>query len=443
MDTCQPLRISDNGRYLVHQDGSPFFYLGDTAWELFHRLDRQEADLYLRNRASKGFSVIQAVVLAEEDGLRLPNAYGEVPLLSRDPAQPNEAYFRHVDWIVERAAALGLWIGMLPTWGKYVTDVWGERQVVFDERNARAYGRFLGERYRQAPIIWILGGDRPPHGVEAVYTAMAEGIREGDGGRGLMTYHISGGLSSGMLLHDAPWLDFNMLQSGHARRCNENYHFVQQDYRRSPPKPCLDGEPCYEDHPIEWSPGNGWFNDSDCRQAAYWALFAGAHGHTYGCHDIWQFWQPGRAPVSHARTPWREALDLPGSYQMRWARNLLLSRPYLTRIPDQSLFLSQNGGGWDHVQATRDGAPEANDASYLMVYLPTLRRGIEIDTRRLAATRLRSWWYDPRQGTALLIEERQNVGRYRLQMPDSGPDWVLVVDDADAGYPPPGQGVWR
>ena len=91
------LKVSDNRRFLVYDDGKPFFYLGDTAWALFQRLDREEADYYLADRAAKGFTVIQAVILSEFDGLRVPNRYGDLPLHEADPLRPNEAYFRHVD----------------------------------------------------------------------------------------------------------------------------------------------------------------------------------------------------------------------------------------------------------------------------------------------------------------------------------------------------------
>ena len=94
------LKISADKRYLSKTDGSPFFWLGDTAWELFHRLNREDAKKYLKNRADKGFTIIQAVVLAEMDGLNIPNAYGDKPLINNDPTKPNEAYFRHVDFIV-------------------------------------------------------------------------------------------------------------------------------------------------------------------------------------------------------------------------------------------------------------------------------------------------------------------------------------------------------
>ncbi|MFN3422021.1 MAG: DUF4038 domain-containing protein, partial [Armatimonadota bacterium] len=83
----------NNRRFLVTEKGQPFFYLADTAWELFHRLNREEAETYLKDRAQKGFTVIQAVVLAELDGLNTPNAYGQKPLHNNDPTQPNEAYF--------------------------------------------------------------------------------------------------------------------------------------------------------------------------------------------------------------------------------------------------------------------------------------------------------------------------------------------------------------
>ena len=136
------LRVSENGRFLQYDDGSPFFYLGDTAWELFHRLNRQQADTYLTNRAEKGFTVIQAVVLAQLNGLDEPNPYGALPLKDKDPQKPNEAYFEHVDYIVRQANKLGMFIGMLPSWGKYWSTN-NPEQVIFTEENARAYGKFL------------------------------------------------------------------------------------------------------------------------------------------------------------------------------------------------------------------------------------------------------------------------------------------------------------
>src|SRR5262245_2103933 len=103
------LKVSDNKHFLVTEHGKPFFWLGDTAWELFHRLNREEAGRYLENRARKGFTVIQAVALAELDGLNDPNPYGHRPLLNNDPAKPdvrdgaNNDYWDHVDYVVDKA----------------------------------------------------------------------------------------------------------------------------------------------------------------------------------------------------------------------------------------------------------------------------------------------------------------------------------------------------
>ncbi len=127
----QPVRlqVSQNQRYLQDQHGEPFFYLGDTAWELFHRLDRESADNYLKDRAEKGFTVVQAVALAELDGLDDPNPYGHRPLIDHDPSKPDvqegpaNDYWDHVDYIIHQANALGIVVGLLPTWG----DKWNKK----------------------------------------------------------------------------------------------------------------------------------------------------------------------------------------------------------------------------------------------------------------------------------------------------------------------------
>ncbi|MCA9260527.1 MAG: DUF4038 domain-containing protein, partial [Planctomycetales bacterium] len=163
----EPLKVSQNGRYLVRDTGEPFFYLGDTAWELFHRLDRKDAVRYLDDRKTKGFTVVQAVALAEFDGVRTPNAYGHLPLLDEDPTRPavvdgpDNDYWDHVDYVVEQANRRGLVVAMLPTWGDKWNKKWGIGPEIFNPENAEVYGRWMGERYRDADLIWILGGDRP------------------------------------------------------------------------------------------------------------------------------------------------------------------------------------------------------------------------------------------------------------------------------------------
>jgi hypothetical protein len=428
------LKVSDNRHFLVHGDGTPFFYLGDTAWELFHRLSYSEAEFYLRDRAAKRFTVIQAVVLAEIDGLHTPNANGDIPLRDDDPTRPNEAYFAHVDKVVDLAASLGLYIGMLPTWGDKWNQKWGVGPEIFTPQNARIYGCWLARRYADRPIIWIAGGDRPIESENhlLILRALAEGLREGDGGRHLITMHTWGPHSTSEYVHDEPWLDFHTCQSGHARN-SANYRFIEADYAGQPLRPCMDAEPGYEDMPDNLrNLDGGYLDDWDVRKAVYWALFAGAHGHTYGCNPVWQIWQPGRKQLIWPRRPWHEALHLPGSGQVQYARALIESRPFLSRIPDQSLIASDIGEGAHHVQATRDSA-----GTYALVYLPA-GDAVELDLSKLTADKLRAYWFDPRTGVAQRIGTLQREDRMRFTPPDGGLDWVLALDDPAAAYPAPG-----
>lgn len=427
-----PVRVGENKRYLIDQYDKPFFYLGDTAWELFHRLDLKDAETYLRDRAGKRFNVIQAVVLAEHGGLDVPNAYGHLPLENKDPRRRVEAYFEHVDRVVAKADELGLTIGMLPTWGSW----WHDGAGIFNPESAYDYGLFLGKRYRDRPIIWILGGDRPIENDrhQAIIRATAKGLREGDGGRHLMTFHPPGGAGSANWFHNDDWLAFNMRQTGHGRD-HDNYAKIADDYRRIPVKPCIDGEPGYEDHPAEFNPKNGYLTDHDIRKFIYWSTFAGAAGHTYGCHDIWQFLDVSKKPpVTAARTPWRKALDLPGAGQMRFARELIESRPYLDRIPDQSLVVSGPEGREHHIQATRDAK-----GSFAFIYIP-MGDAVVIDLEKLKGKTIQAYWFDPKSGSARRGGTFPRIGRREFVPPvhGAGNDRVLILDDADAGYPPPG-----
>ena len=189
----------------------------------------------------------------------------------------------------------------------------------------------------------------------------------------------------------------------------------------------------------------GYLDDYEVRKSLYWALFAGAHGHTYGCWPIWQMWRPGIGPSFLARRPWYSALQLPGASQVQHAGNLLLSRPFLTRVPDQSLILSETGAGTYHVSATRDA-----EGRYALVHIPALRfqvPSIELDLTGLAGERLAGYWYDPRTGVSQSFGVFDKQDRMSFTPPEGGPDWVLVLDDAASGFPAPGsrfqQGVDR
>jgi hypothetical protein len=430
------LEVSDNGRFIQFEDGSPFFYLGDTGWELFHRLDKKDAERYLENRREKGFTVIQAVILAELDGLNTPNAEGETPLIDNDPTKPNEKYFKHVDWVINKAAEKGIYIGLLPTWGDKVDKQWGKGPVIFNPDNAYKYGAWLGKRYKDYPnIIWINGGDRDGGGKNyPVWEAMGKGINSADNNH-LITFHPWGEHSSSEWFHHSDWLDFNMMQTGHSQRSYAIFkRLLKSDYELHPVKPTFDGEPRYEDHPVGWKPEIlGWFDDADVRQAIYWNLFTGGFGHTYGAHPIWQMKTADKDPIGLVRNNWYDVLDLKGAWDLIHARILMESRPFFSRYPDQSIIMNSYFPEPDQVVTTRgDG--------YAFIYVPT-GWGPLLDLQKLGYQNLNVWWYNPRTGEIKNDGKIEGKGFKEFKTPTRGrgEDWVLVLDDASRNFTAPGR----
>lgn len=441
-----PLRISDNHRFLVYEDGTPFFWQADTAWELFHRCDREEVEYYLQKRLTQGFNVIQAVALAEIDGLETPNPYEQRPLIENDPARPNEKYFEHVDFVIDRANDLGMYIALLPTWGdKVFRHNWGVGPEVFTPENARTFGEWIGRRYQNRKnIIWVIGGDRNPRPDTedvAIWRQLAEGVASGVGGhdQALMTFHpqpTSPGGSSNWF-HQDEWLDFNMHQTGHCAN-RGTYKLIQHDYHLSPTKPVIDGEPLYEDHPNCFNAKElGYSLPADIRRIMYWDVFAGAFGQTYGCHAVWQMFTNDRDPINGPLRPWKVALDLPMANQVRHLKNLMLSRPFLSRIPDQSMIPDLQPEDEHYSIATRD-----SEGTYAMVYFPT-GKPAEINLVPLRAKKLMVWWFDPRTGNAINAGKMRHRDRKLFTPPSAGAghDWVLVLDASNRGYVAPGQAV--
>ena len=441
------LVIDQTGHYLQYKDGNAFFWLGDTGWELFHRLKKEEIENYLENRRQKGFNIIQAVILAEFDGLRKPNQYGEVPLKSLDPTKPNEKYFELVDWTIKLAKEKDMFIGLLPTWGDKVAKMWGEGPVIFDQSNAYIYGYFLGKRYKYfRNIIWILGGDRPPVTDSAdwrpKWRAMAKGIRDGTGhDEALFTYHISGGEhSTSYNLHNEEWLHINTMQSGHGSGHDVPvWNWIERDRKLFPVKPTIDLEPNYEDHPVnpwpKWDTANGYFNDYDVRKQTYRSVFAGACGVTYGHHSVWQFWSAKEEKINHADRYWTEAIDRPGAFQVGYLKKLIESRSVTDRIPDQSIIKSGQGEKAEYATAFRD-----KDNRYCMVYLPTPRK-IDLDLSFIPAKEIRRWWFNPRTGESgsPTVEKKEGIMSFDIINGKKNDDWVLVIDDASKEFLAPGK----
>lgn len=451
----QPLSLTPNGHFLQTRSGEPFFWLGDTGWELFHRLDREEARIYLKNRAEKGFNLIQAVALHELEAFESPNAYGDYPLKGEDILRPDTTrgndpgdplqydYWDHLEFILEEAASLGLLVGLLPCWGEYVTPRFRDR-VIGSPEAGYAYGSFIGKRFLKYNdhLVWILGGDRLPdersNGVQ-IWRAMAEGITDGvtdtpgydgkaDYRRTFMTYHCYA--SSSRWFHNDPWIDMHTWGSYHEKRDNERaYYEAQDDWKLDPPKPTLNSEPAYELLPVnyDWEHvSGGRFDDFDVRQQAYWSVFAGTCGHTYGCNPVWQMYKkanPHPPLTLQNRKEWHEALDEPGASQVGYLKELILSRSFPDRRPAQHILAENPHDPAGHLQAC------AGDR-WWMVYIPTGKE-VHLHMERPAGNRAQATWFNPREGHFGTPELTATGAITRFDPPGEpgrGNDWVLIID---------------
>lgn len=428
------LQISKDQHYLVTGNETPFFWLGGTAWEMIHRLEKEEIDTYLTDRAKKGFTVIQTVILAEFDGVRTPNAYGHLPLIDQDPAQLNETYFELVDYVVHKAASLGLYVGLLPTWGDKFNRRWGEGPEIFTPENAAVYGELLARRYLgENNIVWILGGDRVPEKEDhfEIIRAMAEGIRKADD-RHLVTYHPVGGRRATEFFNE-PWLDVDMFQSGHNHEAKE-YQYVSGSRMTEPARPVINGESRYENIPDRfWEDvERDWLDAADVRVSAWWSMLAGAAGYTYGCNDIWQMYETGREPTIQARTGWEAALRLPGSEQMGFMRKLFEMVDWQQLQPDQSLILGENPEDASHIRAAI-----RKDAGCILAYTP-VGKNFTLDLARVSAPEVFGYWFNPRSGKFTGIGKINTAGprEFSPWARGWGSDFLLVLSATELASNP-------
>ena len=338
------LKVSDNKRFLVTADGKPFFWLGDTAWELFHRLNREDAEKYLKNRAERRFTVVQAVVLAELDGLNDPNAYGERPLVGQRPAQAQRgATSRTSTGSSSAPTRSGSTSACSPHGATSGTrsGAWAPRssRPPMPRRTASGWGaatRMPASSGSSAATV----PSSPPrtstscapwHAACARATAArtcARFIRPAATARPPGFTTTTGWTSTCGRTATSP-------------EFTGRYDMTRADYDRTPVKPVVDAEPIYEDHPVAFDAKKfGHSIGGDVRRPLYWDLFDGAFGHTYGHHSVWQMWSPAKTPINNPLMPWYEAIDQPGAAQMQHARALLESRPFLTRIPDPEVIVT-------------------------------------------------------------------------------------------------------
>jgi hypothetical protein len=447
------LQISANHRYFQTSTGAPFVWMGDTVWAL-PKLSAADIETYLTDAAAKRFNIIQVELDHYYWAFNPPNPPSQNPYLSDDTDTPNETFWSSVDSLVTQADAHGIYVALVVGWPYHLPYV-NNTLTKID-----SFGRWLGARYgSRNNVVWFIAGEYSanygycpmciPQSEKDKFDHMALAIRAG-GGTQLMTIH-PGNHSSLPDFDSSIWLDFTVQQSGHASDNHarltgpvpETYELIGNDYANATARPTLDAEINYEgvgdlSQPQTGLPGGPVITPADVRRKAYWSVFAGGAGVTYGhvalevlhkageTGDYWGTYSDG-TPVGLLLMSWQQALSATGRSQMQYLRALLESKPIFGRVPDQSLILSAVGTGLYHAQATRDSS-----GSYAWVYVPD-GRPISIDLSKLSGPQVNASWFDPQTGSSTSIGQYAAAGAQTFDAPGAtadGNDWVLALESA-------------
>lgn len=464
------LQVSTNGHGIAHEDGTPFLWIGDTAWGMFQQLTREEVDLYLDNREALGFTVIQSVAYWSPHGggmKRSPdnaaNAYGHRPFAGPErspntseplvveggsPTSPND-YWDHFDYVIEAVRKRGMVLALLPCWGSQL--ITGTH--VFTESQAKSFGAFLGQRLRDVPnIVWVMGGDTKALVAEgnvtqaqldaldyspallkydhrAIYRAMAEGIVHGVTGespawnqpdpawdRVLMTYHPNGDAfdnSSSWFHHDV-WLDANGVEVW--KEVQEVYGVMLRDYQRTEPvKPSLFLEGSYEYGTYRHE--CGWVTPVMVRRQLYHTFFAGGAGHTYGAGPIWSM--RGNGGDYNCGYTWQQALDFPGAIQVAMiAKEFLLAHHWSTWVPNPRVIGEAGANESLKVAVTTASGDMA------VVYFAN-NSGTQV--HNVLGQPADAYWFYPREGNRANVPAFEKGESREMVPPSKWEDALLVL----------------
>lgn len=435
-----PLRVSEDKHFFMNGD-KPFFWLGDTAWLMFCTLTKDEIDAYLRNRAEKGYNVIQITLAHKWPTVTID---GIDAFLEEDFTKPNTqkgGFWDLVDYTVKKAEEYGLYLGLLPIWsGQF-------KAKRITEDNVETYCQFLADRYGKYPnIIWITGGDCKGSDGFEFWSKMGRKLKKENPDK-LVTFHPFGRTVTCDYFPDSEWIDFYMFQSGHRRYDQKSlkkwddsmtmgyfygedtFRYIERVANCGNVKPVLDGEPSYEHIPHGLhDPSQPFWQDYDVRRFAYWSVLAGAAGFTYGHSSIMQFYTgDGTEPGAYGCTVnWKDAIHAPGGDNMSKMAALMRSVDFTKGKAAQHLLAYKQGQRYSRILAY------AGD-DYALFY-DYVGRDIELNPHPLPGKAVDAWWFDPVSGTESYIGKfamKDEIMTFKVPVGTfTHKDWVLKLKKA-------------
>lgn len=428
-DQHGPIRLSPNRRYLAHADGTPFLWLGDTAWNGPLRATPDEWAHYLRERVRQKFTAVQWVAT---QWLSAPGGdiNGERAYTGLDCIAINPAFFQRLDRYVAAISQAGLLNVPVLLWAA----MWrpeGENEVnpgySLPDDQAILLARYMVARWSAYPVVWILPGDSDYRGERAErWKRIGRGVF-GDLPHAPVSLHPAGKHWNGEEFRDEMWLDILGYQSGHGDDEETLAWLVNgppaNAWQHEPARPVINLEPPYEYHVSYHSKTR--ISADFARRALYWSLLVSpTAGVTYGGHGIWG-WDDGTAPpIAHPNTgiplPWRQALMMDCAEQMAYVANLFNSIEWWRLVPAPALLANQPG---DQDKSRFVAAARSVEGDLVVVYIPTDRE-IQLNLSSLPDA-LSAIWFNPRTGTRQSAV--MNSGHFTTPAPG---DWVLLLGHA-------------
>jgi hypothetical protein len=390
-----PIKISENGHYFICKNGKPFYWQGDTEWELFRYFTASEAKALLSERKKQGFNVIQVMVngVFPEWGtaMGMKPWDGLYAWKNNNPLTPDERYFQRMDSVVAIADQLDILLVI----GVYHAKDQDAGRITVE--NIKAWTSWIAKRYTGSGNIVYSMYPHAEHASVPVVENAVQGILKSDGGHHLITMHPDPSPASSSFMHASGWLSFNTLQSW--SRDFMNYDLVLSDYVRLPAKPVVNGEARYEEED-----GTTPF---EARRAGYWSMLAGGF-YSYGHRDNWK--SPGT---------WRNWYDSPGARQMKIMGDFFRSIEWWKIVPDSNLFEKCRKG---------NAAARSSDGNWILAYL-TDKAMVTIKLKNITASgSIAGWWLNPLTGDRTRIGTYSNSERATFKLPEGWEDAILFLD---------------
>lgn len=422
------LRLSDSRRYIVHDDGTPFFWLGDTCWAGPMQASDKEWDDYMRVRVRQHFNTVQFMAtpsLASPSGDR----DGEMGFNGTERIAVNAAFFQRIDRRIDAMNRAGLLSVPALLWAAH----WSTPEVNahnpglwLPEDQCVRLARYMVARWGAHHVVWILPGDAIYAGDRALRWQRIGRAVFGSARHALVTLHPGGQHWYGDAFRDEEWLSVIGYQGGHSSAVDWLAWDVSgdpaTDWKATPTRPIINLEPCYEYH-VDQGDLTRRLSPFDVRRAVYWSLLVSpTAGVTYGGHGVWG-WDDGvRPPIHHPTTgvplPWRQALEMPGAYQMAHVAELFESLEWWRLLPAPEMVLDQPG---QEAVGRTVVAARSQQGDLAVVYVPSepqvhvVLAGVEPG--------LHAFWFDPRTG-----RRKSTVGQNGVfETPDATEDYLLVL----------------